>query len=263
MNIDDVVYAVVLGIIQGVTEFLPVSSSAHLIIASWLFKGKSLSLSLNIALHMGTLSAVLVYFKKDFISILKSLAALSKNHRNPEIMLAKGLVVGTIPAAVVGLAFKDEIEAYFHNPQAVIYPLAIVGVLLWLIDHKSHQSRNIVDLKISDAFLVGVAQMFALIPGTSRSGATIVGARILGFDRESAARFSFLLGTPAMLGAAVLEGESLIASLSDPVFYVGFLVSALVGILTIHFLLQFVKRFGFLVFALYRVVVAIFLFFLV
>lgn len=263
MSLEEIIYAVVLGAVQGVTEFLPVSSSAHLIIVSWLFKGKALPLSLNIALHIGTLAAVLIYFKKDFINLIKALASFKTSHNSQDGILLKGLVVGTIPAAVVGLAFKDEIETYFHHPSSVIYPLALVGLLLWFFDQKMPQKRHVSELKLMDAFIVGVAQMFALIPGTSRSGATMLGARLLGFDRESAARFSFLLGTPAMLGAAILESKSLLVSLNDPVFYVGLLVSALVGILTIHFLLQFVKRFGFLLFALYRVVLAAVLFFLV
>ncbi|SME88632.1 undecaprenyl-diphosphatase UppP [Pseudobacteriovorax antillogorgiicola] len=265
MDISALIYALILGVVQGITEFLPVSSSAHLIIVSWFFQGDTLPLSLNVALHIGTLVAVLIYFKKDWWAIADGVlkAATKKEKSFSSHVLLPGMIIGSIPAGVIGLLWKDEIERFFHNPGFVVYPLAIVGVALWLVDLKVPAKRSLQDLSIRDGFLVGLAQACALIPGTSRSGATILGGRLLGFDRESAARFSFLLGTPAMLGAALLEAKNISQSLSDPVFYIGFVTSIIVGILSIHFLLEFVKRFGLAAFAIYRVILAISLFFLV
>lgn len=265
MELASILYAIILGAVQGVTEFLPVSSSAHLIIVSWFYSGKTLPLSLNVALHIGTLVAVLIYFKKDWLAIIRSVFVfVQKKEKNFENqVLLPGLILGTIPAGVIGLLWKDQIESIFHNPGFVVYPLAIVGVLLWYIDAKVGVSRSLRSLSLKDAILVGVAQACALIPGTSRSGATILGARLLGFDRESAARFSFLLGTPAMLGAAILEAGDIAKSLDDPVFYIGFISAVLVGIASIHFLIEFVKRFGLAAFAIYRVILALVLFFIV
>lgn len=265
MELFSIVYAVILGVVQGVTEFLPVSSSAHLIIISWLFKGEALPLSLNISLHIGTLVAVLIYFKKDWVRIVSSVLRFAKTREKSfeSHTLLPGLIVGSIPAGVVGLMWKDEIEAVFHNPSFVAYPLAIVGVLLWYVDSKAPSRKSVGQITIKDAMLVGVAQACALIPGTSRSGATILGARLLGVDREGAARFSFLLGTPVMMGAALLESRDILDSLGDPVFYIGVITSIFVGIGAIHFLIEFVKRFGLAVFAIYRLVLATALFFLV
>ena len=265
MELTAFVYALVLGVVQGITEFLPVSSSAHLIIVSSFYQGKALPLSLNIALHIGTLVAVLVYFKKDWLEISGDILKSSRDRKRrfSSHVLFPALIIGTIPAGVIGLLGKDYIEDMFHNPGFVVYPLAVVGIALWWFDKKSSTERSLKDLGLKDAILIGFAQACALIPGTSRSGATIIGGRLLGFDRETAARFSFLLGTPAMVGAAILESKDILSSLDDPVFYVGIVTSALVGVLSIHLLLEFLKRFGLGAFAIYRVVLAIILFYLV
>ncbi|NRA64455.1 MAG: undecaprenyl-diphosphatase UppP [Pseudobacteriovorax sp.] len=265
MEFFDWIYAVVLGVVQGVSEFLPISSSAHLIAVSWLFNGVALPLTLNIGLHLGTVCAVLFYFRLDWVRIIRAFFDFGRteSYRFEFRCLIPGLIVGTIPAGVIGLLFKDDIEAIFHNPSSLIAPLAIIGIVLWLVDAKSPSKRTLSSLTVRDALIVGVFQACALIPGTSRSGATITGARFLGLSREDAARFSFLLGTPAMLGAAVLESSNILDSLSNPVFYIGFVVSAVTGIITIHYLLKFVKHFGFLVFAIYRILIALILYFLV
>lgn len=258
MDLANIIYAVILGAIQGITEFLPVSSSAHLIMTSWLFQGKTLSLSMNVALHLGTLTSVLLYFRRDWLNILTGLyrSTLGKGESLKDQTLLWALVVGTIPAGTIGLLWKDEIEHYLHKPSYIIFPLAVVGIALWWVDRKMKPTITIESLSLKQAFLIGVAQACALIPGTSRSGATIMGGRLLGLDRDAAARFSFLLGTPAMLGAALLELKNIIASLYDPVFYVGLASSVIVGFLAIHFLLRFLKRFGFGIFAIYRVIIA-------
>ena len=264
MSVYELIYALVLGAVQGISEFLPISSSAHLIATSWLFNGETLPLTLNIGLHLGTVFAVLIYFRRDFIRILQALLdrGRSAEYRFEWRVLLPGLILGTVPAGVIGILFKDDIERVFHHPYAIIGPLAVVGVLLWAVDARRPQDRELRSLTIKDALIIGIFQACALIPGTSRSGATIIGGRMLGLARTDAARFSFLLGTPAMLGAAILESKGILGSVGDPVFYVGCVTAAVTGLIAIHFLLQFVRRFGFLAFAIYRIIVALTLFLL-
>jgi undecaprenyl-diphosphatase len=254
----DMIYPIILGAVQGLTEFLPVSSSAHLIIASWFVDGKSLPLALNIALHLGTLSAVLLYFRNDWLAITRGgLRFFShRNPREPSFFLLISLIIGSIPAGLIGIIWKDEIETVLHHPIFTIIPLVVVGFLLWWVDDKSESTRSMEDITLKDAFIIGCAQALALIPGTSRSGITIIGGRFLHFDRDSAARYSFLLGTPAMLGAALLSYEELLHSYTDPVFYMGFISSFVVGLLAIHLLLKFIRNYGFLLFFIYRVILA-------
>lgn len=263
MSYDSIFYAILLGIVQGITEFLPVSSSAHLILLSSLYSGETLPLSLNIALHIGTLFAVLIYFRHDWLALFTSLRRFVQSKHEPNLNATKlfpALVIGTLPAGLIGLSLKDYIESSFHDPRFVIYPLAVVGVLLWLVDSRMKSGRSLKEIGIKEGLFIGVAQSIALIPGSSRSGMTIIGARLLGFDRDSAARFSFMLGTPAMLGAALLEIKDITHNIWDPVFFIGVIVSAIVGVLSIHFLLAFFKRFGLLTFAIYRVTLAVVLF---
>jgi undecaprenyl-diphosphatase len=256
-------YALTLGIIQGITEFLPISSSAHLILFSTLYGGKTLPLTLNVALHMGTFVAVLIYFWRDWLLLSKgSLRWITRQDVSADkhARLLPILIFGCVPAAIIGILWEKQIEAIFHNPQSTLIPLAIVGVMLWYVDRRSAQVKNLSSMSIKDGLLVGIAQAMALIPGTSRSGITILAARMLGYDRESAARFSFLLGTPVMAGAVLLNLKDIGDSFSQPVFYVGAITSAIVGCFAIGFLLRFIKRFGFAAFAVYRVVLAVIIF---
>ena len=208
--------ALLLGVIQGIAEFLPISSSAHLILYSSLIGGYTLPISLNIALHFGTLMAVLLFFWKDWIKMIVALKEAVFNGKRALIpMFIPSLVMGTIPAAILGLLFEDKIEAIFHKPSMVLLPLALVGVLLWYVDIKSKGNKTIHDVTIKDGVLVGLAQACALIPGTSRSGSTMICARLLGFSREDSAKFSFMLGTPVMLGATIIKSKEIIQSISE------------------------------------------------
>jgi undecaprenyl-diphosphatase len=257
-------HAALLGIFQGFSEFLPISSSAHLIVLSWMMDGKPLPLTLNVALHVGTALAVLAYFWRDWLRILQALVARAKGVRSFEAdTLFPGLLLGSIPAGIIGGLWNDDIEARFHHPATVIVPMALIGLALWLVDKKLASTRDLKDMTKKDAFLIGVAQTFALIPGFSRSGSTIIGARLLKINREDAARFSFMLGTPAMCGAAVLKHKDLIASAGDAQFQIGAGLSFVVGCLTIGVLLKFLKRYGFAVFAAYRVAFALFVAYLI
>jgi undecaprenyl-diphosphatase len=250
--------AALLGAIQGLTEFLPVSSSGHLIVSSWILEGKPLPLSLNVALHIGTTVAVLIYFWRDWLKLATAaFRRVFKGERSHEAdYLLPGLVLGSIPAGVIGVLWEDQIEAAFHHPLSVAGPLAVVGILIWLADKKAPSHRELASLGFKDALLIGCAQACALIPGVSRSGATIMTGRLLSFTRQEAARFSFLLGTPAMGGAMLLKAKDIASSAGEPTFYIGIAVSFLTGVLAIGFLLRFLKRFGFGVFAVYRLALA-------
>ena len=172
-------------------------------------------------------------------------------------VLLPALLLGSVPAAVIGLSARKQIEALFHNPLSVAVPLFLVGFLLWWVDKVAPSDRSLPELSLKDGVLIGLAQACALIPGVSRSGATITAARALGMDRSGAARFSFLLGTPAMGGAALLHWRDFLVSWHQPGFLLGVLTSFLVGCLAIRFFLGFIQKFGFLAFALYRAAVAL------
>ena len=253
------VMAIALGIIQGITEFLPISSSGHLIVFSYFTQGQPISLTLNVALHMGTLGAILIYFRRDWFDIIgDSISLLQKrNFHDPKAFMPTAIIIGTIPAAIIGLLFKDDIERVLHHPAVTIAPLISVGVLLYFVDKWRPQFLEIKDMNWKRGLFVGFAQAIALIPGTSRSGITIIAGRWLGFNREDSARFSFLLGAPVMMGAVLLDFKNILASITEPEFYIGLIVSFIVGYLTIAFLLTMLRKHGFAVFAVYRVVLGI------
>lgn len=258
MNEHSIIISIILGIVQGISEFLPISSSGHLILASWLMEGQPLSLAVNTALHFGTLLSVLTYFWRDWFQIaLKTHNRIffKKPSKESDVLLP-ALILGSVPAGVIGILGKNHIETLFHHPISVAVPLFVVGFILWWADKSSDSNRTIENISVRDGFIIGLAQACALVPGVSRSGATITAARLLKFDREQAARFSFLLGTPAMGGAALLHIKDFMASWNHPDFIAGVLCSFLVGCIAIRFFLGFIKKFGFLVFALYRAFIA-------
>lgn len=259
MDQSSTLYAILLGITQGIAEFLPISSSGHLIIFSWLVNDKPLPLELNVALHLGTLFAILIFFRQDWFNIANA-AKDHLIHKKPSYtsrVLLPALIIGSIPAGIIGIFWKDIIEKIFHNPLSVTIPLALVGFILWWVDKEFTSIRKLDSITIKEGFLIGVAQACALIPGVSRSGATIIAGRWLGLERGEAARYSFLLGTPAMGGAALLYGKELFSNVSNPTFIIGFFTSFIVGYLSIKFFLHFLKKFGFLIFAIYRFALAL------
>ena len=254
-----------LGVVQGITEFLPVSSSAHLILISWFQNGKPLALFLNTALHIGTLASILCYFWRDWLGLLSGLMQKKKSPLQFEKSknLLFNLLIGSIPAGFFGLSFKKEIESYFHHPSSTILPLAIFGFILWYSDKTSKKHKSIGDMQKAQAFMIGLCQAMALIPGVSRSAATIWGARVLSFNRKEAARFSFLLGTPAMFGAGLLHIKEFTLYYHEADFLTAVTSSFIVGLLSIQFFLKFIEKFGFLIFAIYRLILALVLSFLV
>lgn len=256
---------IILGIIQGIAEFLPISSSAHLIIFRDVFGigngiNENVALSLDIALHLGTLLAIGIYFFKDFIVMIKK--GFTKGIKDKEGKILWFLVIATIPAAIVGVLFEDIIEnAIRSNYILIALALAIMGIIIYFADKVSKQTNSIEKMNWKEAFIIGCSQVFALIPGFSRSGTTIAAARALKLNREDAAKFSFYLSAPVVLGAVtlhLLKNETWqIISVNANIFIIGVLVAFIAGLLCIEFLLKYLKKHDFKIFMWYRIVLAL------
>lgn len=255
---------IILGIIQGIAEFLPISSSAHLIIFRDLFGigsniGEDIALSFDIALHLGTLIAIIIYFFKDFWSMF--IKGITKGPKDKEGKLLWYIIIATIPAAIAGLLFEDIIEnAIRTNFILIATALIAMGIIIFIVDKKFKAKKTIKTMSFKDAIIIGCSQAFALIPGFSRSGTTIASARIMNLKKEDAAKFSFYLSAPVVLGAVVIHllknGFSLIyANLS--IFLVGVLVSFIAGLLCIEFLLKYLKKHDFKIFMIYRIILGV------
>jgi undecaprenyl-diphosphatase len=255
--------AALLGVVQGLTEFLPVSSSAHLVLAraffGWNVDEGAFGLAFDVALHAGTLLAILIYFRRDIAVMLAAAPELLSANRGPG-KVARLIVIGTIPTALVGLLFAKWLEAHMRTPTVIAVTLTLGGV--WLLAAERFGARTLDEdaLTAGGALLVGTAQASALIPGMSRSGSTISMAMLLGMTRESAARFSFLLGIPAIGAAAAKEGVHILktgmTTHDAGLFAVGMLTSAAVGFVTIKFFLKYLTSHSLSVFAYYRLALA-------
>lgn len=271
--------AIILGIIQGIAEFAPISSSAHLIIVPWLFGWDNPALSglaFDVALHLGTLAAVVVYFRRELWALFKAgLASIFQLRigNNFDRKLAWLIVLGTIPAVLAGLLLEPFIEALFHADGAAIPTWAMltvagllggVGLLMWLVEKAARHVRPLTDIRLDDAMAIGAAQTLALFPGVSRSGSTLIAGMALGFKRDVAARFSFLLAVPVTAGAGarslldVWEGwqSGALVNADLWLFLVGILSAAVSGFLAIHFLLRYLRRSSTMIFVIYRLAVA-------
>jgi len=256
--------AIVLAIIQGLTEFLPVSSTAHLTIIPDLLGWKDPGLSFDVALHSGTLVAVLVYFFRDWVQVILNGIGISYRGAHPDEnsrSLLWLLVLGTIPAGLAGFKFEKYAEQAFRSPYIIGSAMIVFGILMWLADRASTARNGLDQMTGFDAITVGIAQAFALIPGVSRSGITLTAARFRGFSREAAARFSFLLSTPIIAGAAGKKGwelhkEGLPEAMKLP-YMVGIAVSAVVGLIVIAFFMRYLRRHSLSVFVWYRIIFGI------
>lgn len=254
---------IILGFIQGIAEFLPISSSAHLIIFRDLFGiganiSNDIAMSFDIALHFGTLLAIGIYFFKDFINMIKK--GFTKGVNDKEGKILWYIVAATIPAAIAGVLFEDIIEnAIRTNFILIAIALIVMGIVIYLVDKYCEAKRNISDLTLKDAIIIGCSQVFALVPGFSRSGTTIAAGRCLKLKREDAAKFSFFLSAPVILGAVVLDLKDSIGAImaNFAIFGVGILVSFVVGILCIKFLMKYLKKHDFKVFMWYRLALGI------
>jgi undecaprenyl-diphosphatase len=250
-----IVQAIMLGLVQGLGEFLPISSSAHLILIPWFFDWPASGLDFDLALHMGTLVAVTIYFWRDLLSLATE--GLTKGTRTPMGRMAWGIVLGTLPGVAAGFLLEDQIDAYFRSNYLMIgVLLAIMGVILYLVDRGGRKNRSLEDFTVMDGFWMGIGQTFALIPGFSRSGTSITAGLMLGLKRETAAKASFLLGWPIILGGGLLHLKDLDPSMLTSAFWTGIIVSAVSGYLVIAFLMDYLRRGTYFVFAAYRVVLA-------
>jgi undecaprenyl-diphosphatase len=251
---------IVLAIVQGLTEFLPISSSGHLVLvpsaAGWTDQG----LAFDVAVHFGSLLAVCAFFRNDILALLRgSGQILTRQSQTPESRMALAIGIGTIPAALAGLALAGWIEANLRSPAVIVVTLSAYAIVMVLADRFGRRERNVANISLADAVVIGCAQALALVPGTSRSGVTISAARILGFDRLDAARFSFLLSVPVILLATVYEMGGLLAgdeAVAWSQLSIAALVAAIVAYASIDFFMRFVSRIGLLPFALYRLVLA-------
>jgi len=258
--------AIVLAVVQSLTEFLPISSTAHLALAPWLLGWKDPGLSFDIALHLGTVAALLGYFFRDWMQMaLQAVGRRSFHHdaelaANPRLLWM--LAAATLPVGITGYLFKAHAEHSWRNPLLMGTMLIGIGLLMYWADRRSAGRRGLGDVRLADAMWIGLAQAVAIVPGVSRSGITITAALLRNLSRPAAARFSFLLSTPALLGAAVKESLDVLAaggipSQMRPAFLVGTLASALTGWLVIAFFLRFLRRHTLRIFVYYRVVFGI------
>ena len=257
----DMLHAIILGALQGFAEVLPISSSAHLILVPWLLKWPESGLTFDVALHLGTFFALVIYFRSDIIALVGSFCeALSSRSLDSQAKrLPFLLVAATVPAAIAGKLFEHVIENTFRSKPLLIASLLIgFGLLLGAADLFGRKRRQLDEVKTGNALLIGLCQCLALLPGVSRSGITITAALLLGFNRESAARFSFLMSLPIVSGAALLKTLHLVR-LGIPVgegmpMLVGIAVSAVTGYISVAFLLRLVQHRSLSIFVWYRVI---------
>ncbi len=258
--------AIVLAVVQSLTEFLPISSTAHLALAPWLLGWRDPGLSFDIALHLGTVAALLGYFFRDWLQLAAQAVGWARFRHDPELAgnprLLWMLAAATVPVGVTGYLFKSHAEQSWRSPLLMGTMLVSVGLLMYWADRRSRGRRDLGATGWADALWIGVAQAVAIVPGVSRSGITITAALLRDLNRPAAARFSFLLSTPALLGAAVKETLDVMAAggiepAMRPAFVVGTLASAVTGWAVIAFFLRFLRRHTLRIFVYYRVIFGI------
>lgn len=254
----DIIHVIVLALIQGITEFLPISSSAHLILPKEVLDWPDQGLAFDVAVHVGTLSAVLLYFRRDVGALIMGWGqSVIGKGTNEDGRLAWFIALATIPAGLFGLVMNDFIEAHLRSISVIASTTILFGLLLAIADRKGDQaSQSLVNMTISAALVIGVAQAFALIPGTSRSGITITAALLLGFSRVESARFSFLLSIPVIVLSGGYKGVSLIgqSGVDWASIILGIALSAVSAYVCIYYFLSFINRIGMMPFVVYRMV---------
>jgi undecaprenyl-diphosphatase len=255
---------IILAFVQGITEFLPISSTAHLALAPWLFGWKDNGLTFDIALHAGTLAAVLIFFFRDWVQVIAQGFGLSYGN-DPQLrqnrMLLWFLALGTLPVGVIGFMVRHQAEQW-RNPFVIGAMLIVIAGVMWIADHAGSRKKDLSSVTFLDSLAIGAAQALAVIPGTSRSGITIAAGLFRNLDRPSAARFSFLLSTPAIGGAALsafmdLANQGGIEPEMRTAFAIGILVSAVTGIAVIALFLKYLKRSSLRFFIYYRLIFGI------
>ncbi len=262
----DLLQSIILGAIQGITEFFPVSSTAHLVLLPWFFSWTDQGLHFNVALHMGSLIAIIYYFWRDWILIIKEfLQSVLKGsfEGRPNGKTGLYLVIATVPGALAGLLFEEYAAGLLRHPLSIAFSLSFFGVILYFSDRVSKKNKTVGEMNIVDCIIIGLSQALAIIPGVSRAGITITGAMFRNLNREEAAKFSFLLGAPLIAGAGVFEARHLeySAVMSVP-FIAGVFASAVFAFLAIKYLLRFVRKSSYTVFVIYRLGLAVLIVFL-
>ncbi|MBP6962528.1 undecaprenyl-diphosphatase UppP [Candidatus Saccharibacteria bacterium] len=253
-----IIEAIVLGLVQGLTEFIPVSSSGHLIIAHELFGTTDSTLVFDVALHIGTLLALMIFFWKDILGLMKNVFA-----KNTQGKLSRIIIVGTIPAGLIGYLFSDWIDDNLRKPITVVITMIIMGLLMLAVEKYSSKKRTVSSVTMQDGVKIGFAQALALIPGVSRSGATITTGMIQGLKRADSARLSFLMAIPITAGAiagSLLGAEQGELSGQTNIFAIGILMALVSGLFAIRFLLRFLSNNSLSVFAYYRIALAVIVF---
>lgn len=256
--------ATLLALIQGLTEFLPISSSAHLILPSQILGWEDQGLAFDVAVHVGTLLAIVLYFRHDVARLLSAwFASVLKQQHSEDSKLAWLIALATIPAGLCGLLFNDLIETHLRSTLVIASATIVFGLLLWVADRNSHHTRSLAQMTLMAALVIGFSQAIALIPGTSRSGITMTAALMLGFSRGASARFSFLLSIPLILAAGGLKGLELMETGSDSrlqLILIGVVVSFASAYACIHWFLKVLDRIGFMPFVIYRLLLGAILF---
>jgi undecaprenyl-diphosphatase len=253
----DIIQVVVLALVQGLTEFLPISSSAHLILVPVISGWPDQGLAFDVAVHAGTLIAVVMYFRRELIRMFVEWFGSLKGQQTPDSRLAWAVLFGTIPVGLAGLLFKDYIGDNLRTPLVIATTTVVFGIALWFADQNKKMTRDEHGLNWKDVLIIGVAQAIALIPGTSRSGITITAALMLGLNRQAAARFSFLLSIPVIVLAGGVETLDYmeVASTQDINYLItGALISALSAYACIHYFLKLLERINMTPFVIYRLI---------
>ena len=256
-----IIQSIILGVVQGLTEFLPVSSSAHLNLFPWVFGWEQMPDSFVVALHIGTLLAIVIFFFKDWIKLIKGgYNQVVKKEKTTEGKIFWYLVIATIPAGILSLVLDKISNKIFEGNLnlemlVIAITLIVMGIILYIVDKKSKSNTKYEDISLKQSVLIGVSQaLAAAFPGVSRSGITMTIARAVGVDRESAAKYSFLLATPITFAAVIFDLKAFTFDLS---FFIGIITSFVVGILIIKFLLDYLKKGSFKIFAIYRVIIGL------
>ena len=250
-------HSIVLGAIQGISEFLPISSSGHLILIPYLLHWPDYGIGFDVALHLGTAFAIVIFFWRDWIKIFRNAFGKKTDEEFPANFLWQ-IAVATIPAAILGIILDKATEKYFHTDMVLIAAnLIIFGIILWLADVYFGTKQNPKKISYKQSIWVGFAQSIALIPGVSRSGITITASRALGLEKREAARFSFLLATPTIVGAFLYKLKDIAAHDINFAFLLGIIFSLIFGLISIKYLLKYLERGNFAIFTWYRILFGI------
>ena len=252
---NEILQSLILGIVQGLTELLPISSSAHLNLIPWVFNW-NIPESFDVALHFGTLLAIVLFFYKDWLKLIKGgYNQVVKKEKTFEGKMFWYLVAATIPGGAIGFLLDHFVgDQLGKMPLLIASALIIMGIILYIVDKKAPSKTDYEHMTFKQTFLIGFSQALAFIPGVSRSGVTMTTGRAMGVDRESTAKYSFLLSTPIVLGATLYKFKDFLFGIP---FFVGVISSFIVGVLVIKFLLEYLKKGSFKIFAIYRVILGL------